>query len=350
MKIGLVGFPGSGKTTVFNALTGLAAETGYGAARGKTNLGVVKVPDARVDALAKIFEPKKKVYAEITFCDVAVAASPGQGKGLDEQVLRAMREVDALCQVLRGFPDSAGAVIRPLQEAHDFEAEMNLSDLILVEARLERLKKEKAKPAEKELLDKLKAHLDAGQPLRSLETLTATDLGAIAGYRFLTLKPLMLILDVAEADAAKPPPADLAEHARTHGLGLVVLAGAVEMDIAQMAPEEQKEFVASLGLDEPAVGRFIRAAYALCDLISFLTAGEDECRAWPLRQGSSAHKAAGKIHSDIERGFIRAEVIRWEDLVKLGSEAKCREAGKLRSEGKEYVVADGDVINFRFNV
>jgi ribosome-binding ATPase len=130
----------------------------------------------------------------------------------------------------------------------------------------------------------------------------------------------------------------------------VVLAGLVEMDIAQMPPEEQKEFVTSLGLDEPAAGRFIRAAYALCDLISFLTAGEDECRAWPLRKGASAHKAAGKIHSDIERGFIRAEVIRWEDLVKLGSEAKCREVGKLRLEGKEYVVADGDVINFRFNV
>jgi len=350
MKIGLVGFPGSGKTTVFNALTGLSAETGYGATRGKTNLGVVKVPDARVDALAKIFEPKKTVYAEITFCDVAVAATPGQGKGLDDQILRAMREVDALCHVVRGYPGSAGEAANPLQEAHDFEAEMNLSDLILVETRLERLKKEKAKPSENELLDKLKAHLDAGQPLRSLASLTATDLGAIAGYRFLTLKPLMLILNVAEADASRPPPGDLTDHAQKNGLGLVVLAGTVEMDIAQMAPEEQKDFITSLGLDEPAAGRFIRAAYALCDLISFLTAGEDECRAWPLRKGSNAHRAAGKIHSDIERGFIRAEVIRWEDLVKLGSEAKCREAGKLRLEGKEYVVADGDVINFRFNV
>jgi GTP-binding protein YchF len=349
MKIGLVGFPGSGKTTVFNALTGLSAETGYGAARGKTNLGVVKVPDARVDALAKIFNPKKTVYAEITFCDVAVAPSPGQGKGLDDQVLRAMREVDALCHVVRGFAGSDGEAPHPLQEAHDFEAEMNLSDLILIETRLERLKKEKAKPGEKELMEKLKAHLDAGKPLRSLE-LNTTDLGAISGYRFLTQKPLMLILDVAEADAAKPAPADLTEHTQASGLGLIVLAGAVEMDIAQMPPEEQKEFVASLGLDEPAAGRFIRAAYALCELISFLTAGEDECRAWPLRKGLNAHRAAGKIHSDIERGFIRAEVIRWEDLVKLGSEAKCREAGKLRLEGKEYTVADGDVINFRFNV
>ena len=350
MKIGLVGFPGSGKTTVFNALTGLSAETGYGATRGKTNLGAVKVPDARVDALTKLYSPKKTVYAEITFCDVAAAATPGESKGLDERVLGAMREVDALCHVVRGFTNAGGDTAQPVAEARDVEIEMNLSDLTLVETRLERLKKEKAKPAEKELLEKLKVHLDAGKPLRSMADLTATDLGSLSGYRFLTLKPLMLILDVAENEAGKPAPEDLVAHAGENGLGLVVLAGTVEMDIAQMAPDEQKEFVASLGLDEPAAGRFIRAAYALCDLISFLTAGEDECRAWPLRKGSSAHKAAGKIHSDIERGFIRAEVMRWEELVKLGSEAKCREAGKLRLEGKEYTVADGDVINFRFNV
>src|SRR5512137_756879 len=223
MKIGLVGFPGCGKTTVFNALTGLSAETGYGATRGKTNLGVVKVPDARVDALAKVFNPKKTAYAEITFCDVAVATTPAQGKGLDDQILRAMREVDALCHVVRGFPSSGGDAAQPLQEAHDFEAEMNLSDLILVETRLDRLKKEKAKPAEKELLEKLKAHLEAGKPLRGLE-LNATDLGSLSGYRFLTLKPLMLILNVPEAEAAKPAPADLADYAKASGLGLIVLA------------------------------------------------------------------------------------------------------------------------------
>jgi len=350
MKNGLVGFPGCGKSTVFNALTGLAAETGYGAARGKTNLGAVKVPDARVDALAELFHPKKTTYAEITFCDVAVAPTPGQGKGLDEQVLRAMREVDALCHVVRGFAGAAGEAAQPLSEAKDFEIEMNLSDLILIETRLERVKKDKTKVDEKVLLEKLKAHLDAGEPLRSLEGLGLGDLTAMSGFRFLTQKPLMLILNVPEDQVARPAPDDLTQYAQQSGLGLVVLAGMVEMDIAQMAPEDQKDFVASLGVTEPAVGRFIRAAYALSDLISFLTAGEDECRAWPLRKGSSAHKAAGKIHSDIERGFIRAEVMRWEDLVKLGSEAKCREAGKLRLEGKEYVVSDGDVINFRFNV
>jgi hypothetical protein len=350
MKIGLVGFPGTGKTTVFNALTGLSAETGYGAARGKTNLGAVKVPDARVDALAALFHPKKTTYAEITFCDVAVAPTPGQGKGLEEQVLRAMREVDALCHVVRGFTDAAGSAVKPLAEAKDFEIEMNLSDLILIEKRLERVKKEKGKASEQALLEKLKVQLDNGLPLRRLQGLDPADLVAMSGFRFLTLKPLLLVLNVSEAEVAKPAPADLEAYARESGLGLVVLAGAVEMDIAQMSPEEQKEFVTSLGLTEPAAGRFIRAAYALIDLISLLTAGEDECRAWPIRAGTSAQKAAGKIHSDIERGFIRAEVMRWDDLVKLGSEAKCREAAKLRLEGKEYVVADGDVINFRFNV
>jgi hypothetical protein len=315
MKIGLVGFPGSGKTTVFNALTGLSAETGYGAARGKTNLGVVKVPDARVDALANLYKPKKTTYAEIAFSDVAGAPAGSEGQGLDEKTLAAMREMDALCHVVRGFPGPSGEAPRPLAEAKDFEVEMNLSDLILIEKRLERVKKEKGKASEQALLEKLKVQLDNGLPLRGLQGLDAADLVAMSGFRF-----------------------------------LVVLAGAVEMDIAQMSPEEQKEFVTSLGLTEPAAGRFIRAAYALIDLISLLTAGEDECRAWPIRAGTTAQKAAGKIHSDIERGFIRAEVMRWDDLCKLGSEAKCREAAKLRLEGKEYVVADGDVINFRFNV
>jgi hypothetical protein len=335
VKIGLVGFPGSGKTTVFNALTGLSAGTGFQSARGKTNLGTVKVPDERVVALANLFHPKKTTLAEITFSDVA---GSGSGKSLDDQTLAAMREVDALCQVVRGFPDAAGAPPSPLAEARNLEDEMNLADLLIVEKRLERLQREKSKSAEVPLMETLKSALEAGTPLRRLE-LTPEEWAMLAGFRFLTAKPLLLVLNVPESDAAAPPPK-----------GFVALAGQVEMDIAQMRAEEQAEFVASLGLEEPAIGRFIHAAYKLLDLISFLTAGEDECRAWPIRRGLTAPKAAAKIHSDIERGFIRAEVVRWDDLVHYGSEAKCREAGKLRSEGKEYVVQDGDVINFRFNV
>jgi ribosome-binding ATPase YchF (GTP1/OBG family) len=252
--------------------------------------------------------------------------------------------------VVRGFAGPAGEAALPLEEAKNLEVEMNLADLLVIEKRIERLRKEKGKTTELELLAKLQAALEAGTPLRRVDGLSAADLTALSGYRFLTQKELLLVLNVAEADAAKPAPSDLSAQAEKEGLGLVVLAGAVEMDIAQLAPEERKEFVASLGLSEPAIDRFIRAAYRLIDLVSFLTAGEDECRAWPIRRGLVAQKAAGKVHSDIERGFIRAEVTRWEDLVELGSEAKCREAGKLRLEGKQYVVQDGDVINFRFNV
>jgi GTP-binding protein YchF len=350
MKIGLVGFPGTGKTTVFNALTGLAAETGFGATRGKTNLGVVKVPDPRVDALSDLFQPKKKTYAEIVFSDVAAGATGGSARGLDRAVLNAMREVDALCQVVRSFTDpGAEAAPQPLREVADMEAEMILADLELIEKRLERLKKEKGKPREIEALSVCKAHLDTEKPLRSL-SLPEEDWALFSGFRFLTQKPLLLVLNVDEDQISTPAPAEIVAHAKDRGLGLVVLSAKVEGDIAQMGAEEQKEFVTALGVSEPAKDRFVRAAFALLDLISFLTAGPDECRAWPIKRGIIAHRAAGKIHSDIERGFIRAEVMRHEDLLALKTEAKCREAGKLRLEGKEYVVSDGDVMHFRFNV
>ncbi|HVT44278.1 MAG TPA: DUF933 domain-containing protein [Thermoanaerobaculia bacterium] len=349
MKIGLVGFPGSGKSTVFNALTGLSAETGLGAARGKTNLGSVRVPDERVTALANLYSPKKTTFAEIIFTDVAAGAT-AQGESFDTQTLAAMREVDALCQVLRGFTGSGGEAPTPLTDARNLEDEMNLADLLIIEKRVERLRKEKSKTGELEVLETLKSALENGAPLRSVEGLPPAAWAMVSGYRFLSQKPLLLVLNVPESEASNPPSADLAAHAQEAGLGLVVLSGEVEMDIAQMSPDEQKEFITSLGLTEPAIARFIGAAYSLLDLISLLTVGPDECRAWPIHRGLTAPKAAGKIHSDIERGFIRAEVVRWDDLVRLGSEAKCREAGKLRSEGKEYVVQDGDVINFRFNV
>jgi GTP-binding protein YchF len=345
MKIGLVGIPGSGKSAVFGALTGLAVETGFGARRDKANLGVVKVPDARVDALAGIYQPKKTTYAEIAFTDLP---APGS-EGIERATLNAMRSLDALCQVVRGFADAAGTPPDPLREIADLETETILADLEVAEQRVARLRKDRSDARELALLERIQASLEEGSALRGLP-LDDEERRRITGYSFLSLKPLLLVLNVAEGDLASGAPAPVAAAAEARGLGLTVLSAPVEMDIAQMPEEEQKEFVESLGLEEPARNRFIRAAYALLDLISMLTVGPDECRAWPVARGTSAPRAAGKIHSDIERGFIRAEVIVWDDLVALGSEARCREAGKLRIEGRDYVIQDGDVVNFRFNV
>ena len=344
MKIGLVGYPGSGKSSVFSALTGQTVETGYGSS-GKANLGVVKVPDHRVDALAELYKPRKTTYAEITFSDVG----GGHGDGIDRTALNGMREVDALCQVLRAFPDAAGDAADPMRELTGLETETILADLELVEKRIARLAKERNDPRELELMKRLEADLTAERPLRGVE-MSEAERKMVSGYRFLSQKPLLLVLNVPEDGAAAPAPADLSEAAAQRSLGLVVLSAQVEMDIAQLPPEEQAEFLGALGLAEPARKRFIQAAFELIDLISMLTAGPDECRAWPIPRGTAAPRAAGKIHSDIERGFIRAEVVRWDDLCKMGSEAKCRDAGKLRVEGKDYVVQDGDVVNFRFNV
>jgi GTP-binding protein YchF len=339
MKVGLVGFAGAGKSTVFNALTGLHAETGASAHRGKTNLGVVKVPDARVDALSKLFTTRKTTYAEVQFSDVA---GGGSARGFDRAALDAMREVDALCQVVRAFEsDMAAEPAAPAREIQDLAAETILADLELVEKRLERAKKDKLTPREESALHTVKAHLEAEKPLRTLD-LHDDDWAHFTSLRFLSRKPLLVVLNVDEDKVTAPPPVELG--------GGVMLSAKVEQDIAQMSPDEQREFIAALGLAEPARDRFLRGAYALLDLISMLTAGEDECRAWPIRRGTTAQRAAGKIHSDIERGFIKAEVIWWEDLIQLGSEAACRHVGKLHMHGKEYVLRDGDVVNFRFNV
>lgn len=343
MKIGLVGYPGSGKSTVFGALTGQEVATGYGS--GKANLGVVKVPDHRVEALARMFEPKKTTYAEVTFSDLA----GGHGDSIDRAQLNAMREVDALCQVVRAFPGAAGEPPDPLGEIAGLEVETILADTELVERRIARLEKDRSDLRELELQKRLLEHLEAERPLRSME-LDEAERKALSGYRFLSQKPLLLVLNVPESSAAEPAPEEVAAAAAQRGLGLIALSAQVEMEIAQMSPEDQGEFLESLGLAEPARTRFLQAAFELLELISMLTYGEDECRAWPIRRGTAAPRAAGKIHSDIERGFIRAEVVRWDDLIRLGGEAKCREAGVLRVEGKDYIIEDGDAVNFRFNV
>ncbi len=345
MKIGLVGFAASGKTTVFGALTGLSVATGYAARRDKANVGTVKVPDTRVDALTELYQPKKKTYAEIAFTDLAATGGPG----LDRPALNAMRSLDALCQVVRAFPDAAGEAPDPLDEIAGLETETILADLEVVEQRVERLRKDRSNAPELALLERLQVALEGETPLRQFG-LSEAEQRAVSGYALLTLKPLLLVLNVPEEDVAEPAAAELAAAAEKRDLGLVVLSAAVEMDVAQLPDDEQAEYAASLGLPEPARNRFIHAAFELIDLVSMLTVGPDECRAWPVARGTPAPRAAGKIHSDIERGFIRAEVVRWEDLVELGSEARCRDAGKLRVEGKDYVIADGDVVNFRFNV
>jgi GTP-binding protein YchF len=353
MKVGLVGFAGSGKTTIFNTLTGLTAEVGGYGGREKANVGVIKVPDPRVDKLAQIYNPKKKTYAEISFIDVAgpQAEDAEQAQsGLDPKLVQHMREADALVHVVRAFDNPMlSQVADPGRDIRSFDDELMLTDLVQIENRITRLKKEKDSARENELMARLKAALEAEQPLRDLD-LTHEDLALVAGFRFLSLKPLLLLVNQAEDAVGQGVPSEIQALAESKKLKAIAMAGKAEMEIAQLPPGEQREFLQDLGITEPARDRFIRAAYSLLDLISFLTSGEDECRAWSIKRGTTAHKAAGVIHSDIERGFIRAEVTRFEDLAELGSEARCREQGKLKLEGKEYIVQDGDVVHFRFNV
>jgi GTP-binding protein YchF len=347
--MGIAGFPGAGKTTIFNALTGLAADVGAaGGSSTRPNLGVIKVPDPRVDALSAIFQPRKRTYAEMTFVDFP--DPPGEVGRLDERGIAQMREVDALAHVVRAFEDPTQVTTAdPARDLESFQTELVVADLTLVERRLERVQKEKGKERERDLLARLQTALDAGQELRQIG-LSADELLQVSGFGFLSLKPRLVVLNVAEDQVVAGVPAAIAEPLAAAGLTAVAVSGKLEMELAALDEADRRAFESDLGLAESARDRFLRAAYALMDLMSFLTAGEDEVRAWTIRRGDRAQVAAGKIHSDIARGFIRAEVIAVGDLLELRSEARCREAGKLRVEGKEYVVQDGDVIHFRFNV
>jgi GTP-binding protein YchF len=345
MKVGLTGFAGAGKTTVFSALTGLTPDP----SERKPHMGTIKVPDERVDFLAGVYSPKKVTYSEVTFADFPPARTAQPRAVLDQEMVTALRDADALVEVVRGFPDVTGAPARPLEDIDAFDGELILADLGQVEKRLERVKKEKGKEREQALLARLQEHLEAGTPLRTM-ALTADERSEVAGFAFLSLRPLLVVLNVGEAEAAQPLPAKVAERARAAGGDAMALSAKVEAEVAELDDADRAGFLADLGLADSARDRFIRASYGLLDLISFLTAGEDECRAWPIRRGMSARKAAGRIHTDIERGFIRAEVMAYADFVQHRSEARCREAGKLRLEGKEYVVQDGDIVHFRFAI
>jgi ribosome-binding ATPase len=346
MKAGLVGYARSGKTTLFNALTGL--HKGGAAGRGQVNLGAIKVPDPRIDALSAIFHPRKTTYAEMRFVDVP--GPSGKGTGLDAAALDALGEVDAFCLVVRGFPGLDGAPADPARELADFDAELVLHDLGIVEKRLDRLRKEQRKGSgEFHELERVHAQLDQGSPLRVMRWSDAEE-KELAHFGLLSRRPLLVVVNVPEASAAAPVPPEVEAAARPRGAEVLSLCAEVEAEIAQLDPADQPEFLRSLGVAEPARARFIRAAYRLLDLISFFTVGEDEVRAWPIRRGDRAPRAAGRIHSDLERGFIRAEVTHYDDFIALGSEAKARHEGKLRLEGKEYVVQDGDILNIRFAV
>jgi len=346
VKVGLVGFAGSGKTTVFNTMTGLTVPVGYG---GELRLGTVKVPDERIDTLSKIFSPKKTTYAEIVFCDV-----PGEHgadhKGLSRKAMQQIRDQEVLCLVLRAFPNPAlESAPDPAADLEAFHTECLLADLDLVERRLDRAKKDKPDPLELAAFELMKTTLEHELPLRSLPP-AALNRDYLKGYSMLTDRPLMIALNRSEQEAAQPMPDALAARLKAlHAAGLV-LSASVEAEIAAMDAADRPAFLEDLGLKESALTRFIRTAHGLLDLISFFTVGPDEVRAWPIRRGTAARAAAGKIHSDLERGFIRAEVMPYQVFMQFGSEHAMKEAGRLQLEGKDYIVSDGDILHIRFNV
>ena len=346
MKIGLVGFAGSGKTTVFNAMTGLGVPVGFG---GEVRLGTVPVPDPRVDALSAHYAPRKTTYAEIRFCDI-----PGEHgaahKGLSRRGLQVIREQEALCLVLRDFENAALAEPPdPAGELEAFGTESLLADLDLVERRLDRARKERVDPVEIAAFERARETLERERPLRTVPR-GELDRTPFHGYGLLTDRPLLVLLNRSEGRAGEALSPEFAARLAEVGAAGLALSAPVEAEIADLDPQDRTAFVHALGLGEPALDRFIRAAYGLLDLVSFFSVSSAEVRAWTVRRGTRARRAAGRIHSDLERGFIRAEVIPYETFAAHGSEQAVKEAGLLRVEGKDYVVADGDIFHVRFNV
>ena len=357
MKAGILGLSVVGKSTLFQLLTGTPAPAP--GARPEPRVGIARVPDPRVGGLGAIFHPKKETLATVEYVDVPGVAK-GSGAALVD--LPALRGADAFVHVLRGFdseavPHPEGSV-DPGRDAEMMELEMILADHGTVERRLERLEaaiKKAHKPedvAERELFLRLKQALEAERPLREL-SLGEEETKRLRGYSLLSEKPLLLVMNLGEAamrEAGAASSFGIAELARRPGVAVCAVSAPIEAEMAELAPEDARAFREDLGLAEPGLDRVIRSTYELLGLISFLTAGEDECRAWTIPRGTRAQAAAGAIHSDIERGFIRAQVVRYQDLLAAGSLAACRERGTLRLEGRDYEVQDGDVIEFKFNV
>lgn len=351
MDIGLVGLSRSGKTTIFNLLTHSRVDTGF---KAESRRGMTPVPDGRLTWLAALYQPKKTTPAQLNVVDVpGLVHEESQGPN---RFLNDVRLVDALIHVVRGFPSDLGEEQRPLQNLEDMELELVLSDLDLVEKRRDRIRSGKKVNAEQqhelELLGQLHVALESGRRLDELD-LSEEDRRLISGYQFLTLKPMLWLLNLDDASFQSGDFRDRAaieEQARAKSIPLVFMAGAMEQEIEELDEADRIEFMRDLGIAETGVERLAQAAYQRLDLMSFLTAGADEVRAWTIAKGTTAKLAAGKIHSDIERGFIRAEVVAFEALKTSGSMARARELGQIRLEGKDYIMQDGDIVNFRFNV
>jgi len=357
MQIGIIGLPNSGKTTVFNALTGSTRPTSAATAtKLEITTGTVSVPDPRVDKLAAIYKPQKTVYAKVTYADIA-GLEKGVGRsGLSGPLRNQISQMDAFLHVVRAFQDPlvphVEGSLNPQRDIAILDTEFILSDLVAIEKRLERLESDLKKSGkekenalkEQALMLKLKEALEAEKPLRDIE-LTADEEHMLRSFGFLSQKPVLILVNTGDE---MRDPGEYVTYNHRHA-AVAALQGKLEMEIAQMSPEDAEVFLKDFGIAEPGRLRVIKLSYDLLGLHSFLTVGEDECRAWTLRRGATALEAAGTIHTDLAKGFIRAEVFAYDDLITLGSEAAVKHAGKFKLEGKEYVVKDGDIVHVRFS-